>query len=137
MKPFATNKMNMKNAVFTNNLRSLVGFLGVMMMLLFSATDVYSQESRTATLTSEGIVQISENDVPDGRFVIDVSHMEFESGSAMTNYFMERSGENFMFRALPHENKVIMLIRGNAQPDWGVAEWNAHLASELSDNAIK
>ncbi len=106
-------------------------------MTLFFVSEGFSQETRSAILTNDGIVQIPEDEVPDGRFDVDVSHMVFSDNSEMTTFFMERSDENFMFRALPHENKAILLVRGSNQPDWSVTEWNAYIASKLADKAIK
>lgn len=103
-------------------------------LLVFSVT--YAQEQRQAILTPEGTIQLSSEHEPNGRFEIDLGEMEFESSSAMTAYFQERCQENFVLRALPSENKVIMIIRGDKNPEWTVAQWNAHLAQKLSDNPI-
>lgn len=103
-------------------------------LLVFSVT--YAQEQRQAILTEDGTIQLSEEHEPDGRFEIDLGDLEFESSHEMTAYFQERCQENFVLRALPNENKVIMIIRGDKNPDWTVAQWNAHLAQKLSENPI-
>lgn len=95
-----------------------------------------AQETRTAILTNDGIVQISEDHTPDGRFVFDISHMEFDSDSEMTSFFQARCGDNYVLRALPHENKVFMIVRGDKQPDWTVGDWNNHLSEQLAGKAI-
>src|SRR5690606_32850943 len=131
MKHFATNTFNMKHSFVPGKLTGFSALFSFAMILIFSASGI-AQDSRTAILNHDGIVQISENDVPDGRFEFDVSHLNFKSGSEMTTFFQERSGEHFILRALPHENKVIMLVRGENQPEWSVAEWNAHLTEVLA-----
>lgn len=103
-------------------------------LLIFSMA--HAQEQRQATLTPEGTIQLSEDHEPDGRFEIDLGEMEFESSAAMTAYFQERCEENYILRALPHENKVIMIIRGDKKPEWSIDQWNAHLAQKLSEQPI-
>ncbi len=103
-------------------------------LLIFSVA--HAQEQRQATLTPEGVIQLSEEHEPNGRFEIDLGEMEFESSSAMTAYFQERCKENFVLRALPNENKVIMIIRGDKHPEWSVAQWNVHLAQKLGETPI-
>ena len=109
-------------------------FLLIAALLVFSVT--YAQAQRQAQLTPEGTIQISEDHEPNGKFEISLGDMEFESTRAMSAYFQERCQENFILRALPHENKVIMIIRGNKNPEWTAADWNAHLAQKLSEQPI-
>lgn len=113
----------------------MLGMCALAVFLFASATS-FAQETREVNLTEEGYVQLSEDQEPDGRFVFDISHMEFESDSEMSSYFQSRCCENFVLRALPHENKVYMIIRGDKQPSWTVSEWNAHIADRLQEQPI-
>lgn len=119
----------------TKIMKLMASFFGLAILTCFSLV-ANAQETRSAILTNDGIVQISEDHTPDGRFVFDISHMEFDSDSEMTSYFQSRCGENYVLRALPHENKVFMIIRGDKQPDWTVSDWNNHLSEQLADKAI-
>lgn len=112
--------------------------LGLCALVLFLLTSVASnaQDTREVSLTEEGYIQLSEDQEPDGRFVFDISHMEFESDSEMSSYFKSRCCENFVLRALPHENKVYMIVRGDKQPNWSVSDWNAHIAERLEEQPI-
>lgn len=99
-------------------------------------TTLSAQDTRQAQLTAEGYIQLAENDTPDGRFMIDIAGFEFETPSEMTEFFQQRCEENYMLRAIPHENKVMLIVRGNKQPDWNVADWNAHFAEKLAEKPI-
>ena len=112
--------------------------LGMCTLVVFLLTGVVSnaQETREVNLTEEGYIQLSEDQEPDGRFVFDISHMEFDSDSEMSSYFQSRCCENFVLRAVPHENKVLMIVRGDKQPNWTVSDWNAHIAERLAEQPI-
>lgn len=109
-------------------------------MLLFAVTwmasDVNAQEVRQANLTESGIVQLNANDEPNGRFEFQLDGFQFESPSAMTAYFQERCDENVVLRAIPAQNKVIMIVKGENNPNWTVSDWNNYLADKLSEQPI-
>lgn len=111
-----------------------------LLLALFFATvltiSLSAQDTRQAQLSVEGYIQIAENDTPDGRFMIDISSFQFETPAEMTEFFQQRCEENYTLRAIPHENKVMLIVRGDKQPDWNVADWNAHFAEKLAEKPI-
>lgn len=105
-------------------------------LLCLYGAQLNAQESRQVNLTEDGYITISEEHEPNGRFEFDISHMEFDSDSEMSAFFQSRCCENFVLRALPQENKVYMVVRGDKQPDWTVSDWNAHFAERLAEQPI-
>lgn len=110
--------------------------VGLTALFCLCGATMNAQETRQVNLTEEGYLLISEDHEPNGRFEFDISHMEFDSNSEMSAYFQTRCCENFLLRALPHENKVYMIVRGDKNPDWTVSEWNTHIAERLADQPI-
>lgn len=113
-----------------------VKLLLVLIAVTIFTTTLSAQDTREAQLSVEGYIQIAENDTPDGRFMIDISGFEFETPAEMTEFFQQRCEENFTLRAIPHENKVMLIVRGDKQPDWNVGDWNAHFAEKLAEKPI-
>jgi hypothetical protein len=110
--------------------------LTLLFAMTWLASDVNAQEVRQANLTETGIVQLNANDEPNGRFEIQLDGFQFESPAAMTAYFQERCDENVLLRAVPGENKVLMIVKGDNKPNWTVADWNNYLAEKLSEQPI-
>lgn len=98
--------------------------------------DASAQETRQVNLSADGILSLAEQDVPDGRFQFDVSHMNFDSNQEMSQFFSQRSSEDFMLRAAPESKIVYIIIRGGNHPGWTVQDWNNHLANSLSEQPI-
>ncbi|TVR40001.1 MAG: hypothetical protein EA392_04780 [Cryomorphaceae bacterium] len=121
----------MKQQLLTLIKTSMLTFVGLLLFGTLSAQDV-----RLANLTPEGFIELNANDEPDGHFIIDVSHMSFESPAEMTQYFQARCCENFLLRGMPSEGKVLLVVKGNNKPNWDVAAWNAHFAERLEENPI-
>lgn len=105
-------------------------------VLMLCGAQMNAQETRQVDLSDEGIISIPEEHEPNGRFEFDISHMDFDSDSEMSQFFQSRCFENFVMRALPHENKVYMVVRGDKQPNWTVSDWNAHIAGQLAELPI-
>lgn len=117
-------------------MKKIYFLFAMMVTALCFSLDASAQETRHVTLSATGILSVAEQDVPDGRFEFDVSHMNFDTNQEMSQFFQERSTEDYMLRAAPDNNLVYIIIRGDKHPEWTVQDWNHHLENKLSEQPI-
>jgi hypothetical protein len=108
----------------------------VSILLFFISASGFSQSFPTATVNSNGILQLPTTDALATTYTFDLSFLTFSSEEAMTDFLRVRCTEDIVFRAFTSENKGIVSLQRKKHPNWTVADWNAALQSALANQPL-
>lgn len=100
-----------------------------LLFILLTASLAYGQMDAypKATLNAQGIVQLPLDQELGRTYVIDLEGMAFDTEIEMVEFFSGFSDELFLYRALPGQQKAVLMLRTDARQEWSIAEWNNRL----------
>ena len=108
----------------------------VSILLFFISASGFSQSYPTATVSSNGILQLPTAEPLANTYTFDLSYLTFSNEEAMTNFLRVRCTDDIIFRAFTSENKGIVSLQRKQHPTWTVADWNAAIESALANQPL-
>jgi len=88
----------------------------------FSAT---GQEIPKATVCTQGVISLPENESLASVYVIDFSDMAFASDQEMITFCSSFTTEEFLVRANPEKQEGVIMLQMKGRSDWTVHQWNS------------
>lgn len=90
-----------------------------------------------ATLTAEGKIVLPADLPLAETYLFDLSQFEFESSSEMVAFLSDKSGDEYIVRAIPSQNKGVLMLKCSDKPSWTCSDWNEHLLLKTTELPIK
>lgn len=109
----------------------------ISILSLFSAVGLMAQDHPMATIDEQGMIHLPEGEAVVSKYLIDLSGIEFSSSEEMVEFMSTRSGDSYMLRAFPGDNKAILMLDCSSKANWNCANWNAHFSQECLAKPIK
>lgn len=118
------------------SLRMLAVSSGLLVLGVFAAGGAIAQTPPLANLSGDGILQLPANLPLSDSYYFDLSQYQFGSDDEMTDFLSNKSGDNYIVRALPHLQRGILMLSRENHPAWTVADWNVYLNTASTLNPI-
>jgi hypothetical protein len=90
-----------------------------------------------ATLTEEGKLILPADQPLAETYLFDLSQFEFENSSEMVAFLSNKSGEGYIVRAVPSQNKGVLMLNCSDKQSWTCSDWNEHLLQKTTELPIK
>ena len=114
--------------------RKLVLFL---LLTFLIGSPIWAQSNTTkAELTENGIIQLPENEPLSNSYEINISDLNFQSEAEAVAFFSNYNGDGFFMRPVFHKNIAIVYLQLKENPEWSVAEWNAHFNVAMENKVL-
>ncbi|MFM1931844.1 MAG: hypothetical protein RL226_1147 [Bacteroidota bacterium] len=111
--------------------------IGLIFIGFFALSFTASSQYADASLTSEGLIQLPENQEIHPNYQFDISALGLSTEQEMVAFMASFRSDEFLFRANPAENKGILILRMEGRKDWSVAQWNKALRHFCTSHPVK
>lgn len=114
-----------------NAFRGRISFRIVTVALITSLATIFTgisasgQEIPKATVCTQGVISLPENESLASVYVIDFSDMAFASDEEMITFCSTFTTEEFLLRANPEKQEGVIMLQMKGRSDWTVHQWNS------------
>jgi hypothetical protein len=100
----------------------------LMLLLLISITAIHTQaQTQSAAIARKGHIILPAETALQEVYEFDISPLNFENELDAVAYFRDRADQFYFYRPVLAEQKALLYLQLEAQPDWTINDWNVHL----------
>lgn len=112
--------------------KKLLVFVSLLFVGLFSATEMKAQSKPSATLGSNGVLQLPTNVPLAPSYVFSLSSFGFQNENQAIEYFSSKHYDSFYIRPTVSQNKAVLMLDMKSHPGWTVSQWNNLLNAQTT-----
>lgn len=112
--------------------KKLLVFVSLLFVGLLSTTEMKAQSKPSATLGSNGVLQLPSNLPLAQAYVFDLTSFGFQSETQAIEYFSSKHYDSFFIRPTVSQNKAVLMLDTKSHPGWTVSQWNNLLNAQTT-----
>jgi len=112
--------------------KKLLVFVTLLFVGLISTTEIKAQSKPSATLGSNGVLQLPTNLPLAPAYVFTLSSFGFQNENQAVEFFNSKHYDSFFLRPTVSQNKAVLMLDTKSHPGWTVSQWNNLLNSQTT-----